>query len=150
VRFIKNEDRQRMSISKTKLNYLSALASVTCITAALGALVFYFLLPEHYFNWYPFIPIYFFVLGVFSIYMFDACRKHMPKKLVLFHLALKIIRMIFSVFILVLYCLAVKDYIREFMVTFIIFYLVNLVFESWFFLAFECNRKRKKENEKIA
>ena len=74
----------------------------------------------------------------------------MPQKLVLFHLALKIIRMIFSVFILVLYCLAVKDHIREFMVTFIIFYLVNLVFESWFFLAFECNRKRKKENEKIA
>ncbi len=62
MRFIKNEDRQRMSISKTKLNYLSALASVTCMTAALGALVFYFLLPEHYFNWYPFIPIYFFVL----------------------------------------------------------------------------------------
>jgi hypothetical protein len=43
-----------------------------------------------------------------------------------------------------------EDHIREFMVTFIIFYLVNLVFESWFFLAFECNRKRKKENEKIA
>ena len=96
-----------MSISKTKLNYLSALASVTCMTAALGALVFYFLLPEHYFNWYPFIPIYFFVLGVFSIYMFDACRKHMPQKLVLFHLALKIIRMIFSVFILLIFLIFV-------------------------------------------
>jgi hypothetical protein len=40
--------------------------------------------------------------------MFDAVRNTMPQKLVLFHLALKIIRMIFSVFILVLYCLAVR------------------------------------------
>jgi hypothetical protein len=86
-----------MSISKTKLNYLSALASVTCMTAALGALVFYFLLPDITLTGirsFLFISL---SWECFSIYMFDACRKHMPQKLVLFHLALKIIRMIFSV-----------------------------------------------------
>ena len=37
---------------------------------------------------------------------------------------------------------------RAFLLTFILFYLIYLVFETWFFFSFELNQKRKKKNKK--
>lgn len=137
-----------MSISKIRLKYLTALLLFTVLTSVVGVLIFHFLLPTHYFSWFPLIPIYFAVLGVFSNYMSDVCRKYAPQRLPLFYLALKMIRIILSMIVLLVYCVVVNVSVRNFLVTFMIFYLVNLMFETWFFFAFERNRKRKRENEK--
>lgn len=137
-----------MSLSKIKLDYFMAFSLFTVLTSVAGLLIFYFYLPSHYFSWFPFIPIYFAVLGVSCSYMSDICRKYAPQKLPLFYLALKILRIIFSVVVLLVYCVVVNVSVRDFLVTFMIFYLVNLMFETWFFFVFERNRKRKRENEK--
>jgi hypothetical protein len=137
-----------MGISKIKLDYLTTLSLFTILTSVVGVLIFHFCLPSHYFSWFPFIPIYFAVLGVFSSYMSDICRKYAPQRLPLFYLALKILRIVFSVIVLLVYCVVVNVSVRDFLVTFMIFYLVNLMFETWFFFTFERNRKRKRENEK--
>ena len=47
-----------------------------------------------------------------------------------------------------IYCLAVREEARAFLLTFILFYLIYLVFETWFFFSFELNQKRKKKNKK--
>jgi hypothetical protein len=44
----------------------------------------------------------------------------------------------------------VRDHIREFMVTFIIFLFGESGFESWFSWLLSATVKEKKENEKIA
>lgn len=72
-----------MNMSITKRNFLSYLTILTLVGGGLGALVLHYLEPGHYFGGYPLIPVYFYIFGVFYIYMFDACRRHAPDKMVM-------------------------------------------------------------------
>ena len=46
-----------------------------------------------------------------------------------------------------IYCLAVREEAKAFLLTFISFYLLYLIYETWFFFSFEVNLKRKKKNK---
>ena len=137
-----------MNISKTKRSFICWHTLFAVISAALGAVILHFALPGHYFGGYPFIPVYFYFFGLASIYMFDACRRHAPQRLLLLYLAMKMIKMILSRILVLIYCLAVREEARAFLLTFISFYLIYLIFETWFFFSFEMNQKRKKKNKK--
>lgn len=136
-----------VDISKTKRNFIGLHTLFGILSAGLGAVILHVALPGHYFGGYPFIPIYFYLFGLFNIYMFDACRRHAPQKMLLLYLAMKMMKMILSMMLLLVYCLAVREEAKAFLLTFISFYLVYLIFETWFFFSFEVNRKRKKKNK---
>lgn len=137
-----------MNISKTKRNFIGLNTLFAIISATLGAIILHFALPGHYFGGYPFIPVYFYLFGLFSIYMFDACRRHAPQRMLLLYLAMKMIKMILSLILVLIYCLAVREEAKAFLLTFISFYLIYLIFETWFFFSFEMNRNQKKKNKK--
>lgn len=141
-----------VNISKTKRNFIGLHTLFGILSAGLGAIILHIALPGHYFGGYPFIPIYFYLFGLFSIYMFDACRRHAPQKMLLLYLAMKMMKMILSMMLLLVYCLAVREEAKAFLLTFISFYLVYLIFETWFFFSFEVNRKKKNKtyNETVA
>ena len=77
-----------------------------------------------------------------------SCRRHAPQRMLLLYLATKMIKMILSLILVLIYCLAVREEARAFLLTFISFYLIYLIFETWFFFSFELNQKRKKKNKK--
>ena len=85
-----------VNISKTKRNFIALNTLFAILSGAAGAVILHIALPGHYFGGYPFIPVYFYIFGLFSIYMFDACRRHAPQKLSLLYLAMKMIKMILS------------------------------------------------------
>lgn len=58
-----------MNMSITKRNFLGYLSILTLVGGGLGALVLHYLEPGHYFGGYPLIPVYFYIFGVFYIYM---------------------------------------------------------------------------------
>ena len=64
--------------------------------------------PEHYFAWFPFIPLYFYIFGWYYIFMFDYCRKYTPHKLLSVYMGMKFVKMVFSMIILLFYVLHVK------------------------------------------
>lgn len=137
-----------MNITTTKRNFIGLHTLFAIVSSVCGAVILHVALPGHYFSGYPFIPIYFYMFGLFSIYMFDACRLHAPQKLLLLHLATKMIKMILSIVVVLIYCLVVRQEAKAFLLTFVSFYLIYLIFETWFFFSFEVNLKLKKKNEK--
>ncbi len=98
--------------------------------------------PEHYFEWYPFIPVFFYILGWFTIEMFEACRRYAPQKMQWVYLATKGIKLIMALIILLMYAITVEEKKTEFFLTFLGFYLISLIFESWFFFRYERERKK--------
>lgn len=136
-----------MNISLTKRKYLLYLTILTLLLSGVGGVTYFSLVPEHYFGGYPLIPIYFYIFGVFNIYMFDACRRFAPDKILLLHLAMKVLKMILSVIVLVVYCMVVREEAVAFMLTFIVYYLLYLIFETSFFAGYELNKKRQKKNK---
>lgn len=59
----------------------------------------------------------------------------------------KMVKMILSIILVLIYCLAVREEAKAFLLTFISFYLLYLIYETWFFFSFEVNLKRKKKNK---
>ena len=87
--------------------------------------------PEHYFGW-------------FTISMFEACRRFAPKKIQLVYLGTKAIKMFFSLIVLLIYSVKVDEKKVEFFLVFFGFYILTLVFESWFFYRYEHGNKKVK------
>ncbi len=147
--YTKNTDDIMVNISKTKKNFIGFLTLYTFLSGVGGFIILNQMLPEHYFGGYPFIPIYFYLFGLFAIYMFDACRRYAPQKMLLLYLAIKVMKMILSVLFLIVYCVAVREEAKLFLLSFIVFYLLYLIYETWFFFSFEMNQKlkKKKRNE---
>ena len=136
----------------TKRNYLLHTALLTVLIGIAGGWAYFSINPHHYFGGYPLIPLFFFVFGVFMINMTESCRHRMPGRMLQIYLLMRVMRMMVSMIVMLVYCVAVREEARAFLLTFIANYLIYLIYDSWFFFTFEANRKLKKKsnNEKIA
>lgn len=139
------ERSSMMNLSKTKRNFIGLLTLLTLISAGAGAVILRGALPEYYFEGYPFIPIYFYILGLLSMYIVDAYKRFTPQKVLLLYMAMKVMKMILSLVLILIYCLIVDEQIKAFLLTFVSFYLVYLIVETWFFFAMNWKRKKEKQ-----
>lgn len=133
-----------MSISQTKKLFITWYTLLMLVTGWTIGTAIALWIPEHYFEWYPFIPVFFYIFGWFTIYMFEACRRYAPKKIQLVYLGTKSIKMLFSLMVLLIYAIKVEEKRVEFFLTFFVFYIISLVFESWFFFRYEREQKGNK------
>ena len=136
----------------TKRNYLLQTTLLTVLVGGIGGWAYYSVNPHHYFGGYPLIPLFFFVFGVFMINMTESCRHRMPGRMLQIYLLMRVMRMLASIIVMLIYCVIVREESKGFLLTFIANYLIYLIYDSWFFFTFEANRKmkKKKENETIA
>ena len=109
-----------------------------------GALVFHTLLPEYYFAWYPSIPIFFYLFGLFYIVMFGYCYRVSPQKMVAVYLVAKVTKMMLSILIMSVYAVAVAHQVLSFIGTYMVFYIIFLIFETRFFFHFEIKHKSNR------
>lgn len=131
-------------MSITKRNYLLQSLLLTLLLGGIGGVFYYSINPEHYFGGYPIIPLFFWTGGVFTIQMVEMCRRHSPKHLLQIYLLIRMLRMLLAIIVMGVYCVAVRQEVRAFVMTFIINYFIYLIHDSWFFFQFEMNRKSKK------
>lgn len=137
-----------MSISLTKKLFITWFTLLMMVTGWTIGPALYHWMPEHYFEWYPFIPTFFYIFGWFNINMFEACRRFAPQKIQLVYLGTKGIKMFLSLIVLLIYAVKVEEKKVEFFITFFVFYIISMVFESWFFFRYEQGKKKKnKKNE---
>lgn len=133
-----------MSISLTKKIFVTWYTLLMLVAGWTIGLAIALWMPQHYFEWYPFIPVFFYIFGWFTICMFEACRRYAPQKMHLVYIGTKSIKMLFSLIVLLIYAVKVEEKKIEFFLTFLAFYIISLVFESWFFLRYEHDKKRNK------
>lgn len=133
-----------MGISLTKKKFLVWETLLAIISGVGVGLFIKLVFPEHYFPWYPAIPVYFYIFGWYYIMMFDNCRKYTPDKTLSIYMGMKVVKMLLSLLVLLFYILFVKVHKEDFVLTFFFFYLLSLTYESSFFYLFEANLKKKK------
>ena len=136
----------------TKRNYLLQTTLLTVLVGGIGGWAYYSVNPHHYFGGYPLIPLFFYIFGIFMISMTENCRHHIPGRMLQIYLLMRVMRMLASIIVMLIYCVIVREELKGFLLTFIANYLIYLIYDSWFFFTFEANRKmkKKKENETIA
>lgn len=137
-----------MKKSVQKRNYLVILTALTLFTGIGGALILRYGLPQYYFGTYPLIPVYFYIFGLILIYLFERVRRNIQQKTLLLYAAIRMMKLMVSIVVLVIYGLLVHTQLKEFLFTFIIFYLIYLIFETLFFFNFETQETKRLKKQK--
>ncbi len=134
-------------MSTVKWNYLWLSLLLTAVMGGVVGSVFFHLFPEFYFTCYPLIAVFFFALGLLGLNVTEACRKHAPGRLAQVYLLTRMAKLVLAILVMIVYGVAVKGDLRAFFLTFIVNYVVYLIYDSWFFFHVEAGLKNEKGKE---
>ena len=104
-------------------------------------------LPTSYFDLYPVIPGFFYIMGLVFITYITRDYKENQRKLVNLYMIIKLCKVAASLVLGSIYLIFVKVQIRDFSIVFIGFYLLYLGIETYFFYLTEEKIKKNKVNE---
>ena len=135
-------------MSKTRLLYLTQTGMGILLAGGLGGWAYFTYFPHHYFSAYPVIPAYFLLLAVLTSGIVDWGRKNLKKNLLQVYLLVRVVRMVLSFAAMILTGVIVREEAKSILLTFIAYYLIYLIYDSWFFYTYEGNKKRQKTEQK--
>ena len=113
----------------------------------LGALVVFGVWPQLYFSGYFLIPLFFLLFEYVYAGIFDKIRLNYPKQLLALYMGKKAVKMLLSIVLVAVYCIAVRHEAHAFALTFGANYLVFLTFETCFSLNFEKHKKEQNQGK---
>ncbi len=114
--------------------YLLIFYVVVGIGVGLGLYYFY---PDYYFEWYPFIPGYYTVLGVVLYSSLIFYKRKNPKKMINVYMMMRGIKFLLTTTTILIYDLTMYEYIFEFSITTVGFYFFYLFIETYIYIKFE-------------
>ena len=94
------------------------------------------------------IPLFFYLLGILFITQFRLSAITHPMKMVNLYMLLKMIKVFVSFITILIYWYIHKAGIRSFAIVFIIFYLIDLVWETFIYLRMEKYIKNQSDHNK--
>lgn len=136
-----------MGLSVTKKNFLLWL---TLIILFAGIGVYYVIqefFPEHYFSFYPAIPLFFYAFGWYYIYIFDYSRKKNNSNALSIYIGTKVVKMLIAMLVMLLYLVFAKSHRADFIIVFFLFYLFSIIYETLYFYVFEHNKNKANKTE---
>ena len=134
-----------MFLLKAKRKFIKKMTILTLILSMIIGLVYHLFIPDRYFPWFPAIPVFFYLFGLFYINMFSLAYRLGEDKMIPLFLVCKGTKFLVSILIVAIYCFAVRHEIFAFIATFLVFYISFLVFETVYFTNIELRLKKKKK-----
>lgn len=104
--------------------------------------------PETMVDYYYIVPLFFFLMGIIFIFRFKRTPVNEPKKMVNFYMLMRMIKIFMSAVLILLYWFLDKAHIRSFAIIFIIFYIINLIWETYIYMRMELYFKYKDKQLK--
>ena len=105
--------------------------------------------PHLVFQHYPLIPLFFFIIGIVSIYTLTGLRLDRPNKLLNTFMLIRGVKMVSALGITALYWLFNPTAIKSFAIIVVVFYLLYLFLETYIYIKLEkWNRKKLSQSNK--
>ena len=125
---------------------------ITFINVAIGVTLgglLYTIWPDHYFKWYPSIPIFYWVMAIAMTYILDRKQKKNGDVTITAFMVVRFCKFTLAVVFLWLYAALVRENLRMFGFTLMLFYFIYLGLETYTVYLFEKKRmkREKKEND---
>jgi hypothetical protein len=100
-------------------------------------------LPESYFSWYPIIPLFYYLMGMLTIFDLTASTQVTEKKLLNKYMLMKLYKIAAAIVIFAVYYFAVNVKMMQFSAVFVSFYVIYLFIETYFLYMTEKTKKRQ-------
>lgn len=104
--------------------------------------------PEILIDSYFVIPVFFYLLGLIFIYVFNHTSLENPQKVVNVYMLLRMIKIFISAAIIFIYWIVDKEGIRSFAIVFVVFYVINMIWETYIYMRMEMYFKYKGDQHK--
>ena len=116
------------------------------IGIALGGLL-YTIWPEHYFKWYPSIPIFYWIMAMAMTYVLDLVKRKNGDVTITTFMVVR--KFTLAIVFLWLYAQLINERLKAFGFTLMLFYFIYLGLETYTIYLFEKKRikREKKEND---
>ena len=115
---------------------ISMLVTIVVAGIAVG-LALYYLLPAYWFRWYPLIPVFFMLLGLFMSLSMNHYSKREPKKMITILMLMRGVKILLTAGGVLLYYWLVGERMTEVLLVTLGFYLLHLFVETYLFYRFE-------------
>ena len=131
---------------------LKLMGLITFINAAIGltlGLLLYTICPDHYLKCYPSIPIFYWVMAIVMTYILDRKKRKNGDVTITAFMVVRFCKFTLAVVFLWLYAALVRENLRMFGFTLMLFYFIYLGLETYTVYLFEKKRmkREKKEND---
>lgn len=131
-------------MSRLELRLMGLITGINLtVGIVLGGLL-YLLWPDHYFKWYPSIPIFYWLMGLAMAYFLDRAKRNHEDMIVTIYMIVRICKFIVALAFLWLYVVFVGEFVRTFGLTLMLFYFIYLVLETYTFYLYEKRRMKKR------
>ena len=134
-----------MFLLTVKKKFIKELTVIGIVLTTLVAVVYHLFIPDRYFLWFPAIPIFFYLFGLFYIEMFAFNYRVGLERIAMTYLVCKVLKFIVSAMLLMFYGFVVAHEVLAFTATFLVFYFGFLILETRFFFRFEEKLKAEKK-----
>ena len=122
-----------MFLLKAKRIFIKKMTILTLVLSVVIGLIYHLFIPDRYFPWFPAIPVFFYLFGLFYINMFSLAYRLGEDKMVPLFLVCKGTKFL------------VQHEIVAFFATFLVFYISFLIFETVYFTNIELRLIKKKK-----
>lgn len=134
-------------MDKQKNKLILILTAVTLISGFGIKYIITTFFPQFMIAWYPVIPIFFFIMGIILILNIFKVKTMEEKKSVSFYMMLRVIKILLSLFFLLIYWLTHKYNMKSFALIFMSFYIVYMITETYIYYSAEKWIKNSKTDE---
>lgn len=129
-------------MKKLRLKFIALLTIFILVIGFGGWLILIHFFPQLAFFDYPLIPLFFFVVGIVSIYILTGLEADRPNKLLNVFMLLRGIKMFLALILTTIYWLVDRAEIKSFAIMMVAFYLCYLFLETYIYIKIETyNRK---------
>ncbi|MDL2213330.1 hypothetical protein LJC29_05120 [Bacteroides sp. OttesenSCG-928-N06] len=90
---------------------------------------------------YPIIPFYFFVWGVGYVFVVQRALKQPPQRTIMLFIGARMFKLLLSILLLVVYGMLANAHLKEFILTFLAFYLIYMLLEIGIFYGLKADKK---------
>ena len=135
-------------MKKLKQKFL-ILLTVFILVIGLGSwFILTHFFPSLAFKDYPIIPLFFFIIGVSSIYILTNLKVDKSNKLLNTFMLIRGVKMFLAVTLAIIYWLVDKTEIKSFAIMLVVFYLCYLFLETYIYIKIETWNRNHLSNKK--
>lgn len=130
---------------------LKLMALYTFVNAVIGITLgglLYTIWPEHYFDWYPTIPFFYWLTGMVLTYLLDRAKKKNGDVTVTTFMLVRFCKFTLALVFIWMYAALVNVQLKTFGFTMMLFYFIYLGLETYTVYLFEQKRMKRERKEK--
>ena len=134
--------------SKLKLRLFGWITFINVtVGVSLGGLL-YTIWPDHYFRWFPSIPLFYWLTALIMVYVLDNVNHHKRNMSVTMFMLVRTSRFLLACIFLWMYAALVGENLRSFGFTLMLFYFIYLTIETYTNYMYEKKRLKRLKEEK--